>query len=130
MSNEESTEQPSVEDVLAKIEQTPIGEMLRDERAMEHMVFDLMTRSDDKVIREMGRELREGNLTLKGLGEVPAYRAAMESSLERVGDIDLTSMSQQLDELIAEQGADEAEPDVDDEPEELWQGFGQEPDDR
>lgn len=131
MSNDESAEQPSVEEVLAKIEQTPIGAMLRDERAMERMVFDLMTRSDDRVIREMGRELREGNITLKGLGDVPEYRTAMQSSLARVGDLDLAGMSEQLDELIAEQQEAEADDEVtEDDEDELWQGFGRESDER
>lgn len=127
MTEDQPREQPSVADVLAKIDQSPIGAMLRDEQAMERMVFDLMTRSEDPVVREMGTELHEGNVTLRGLGDIPAYRSVMESGLERVGDLDLASMSEQLDGLIDEPPSTGSEP-ADEEPGELWQGFGREGD--
>lgn len=123
MTQDQPREQPSVAEVLAKIGQSPIGAMLRDEQAMERMVFDLMTRSEDPVVREMGTELREGNVTLRGLGDIPAYRSVMESGLERVGDLDLASMSEQLDELTDERPSTDSGPD-EEEPDELWQGFG------
>ncbi|GAA5105253.1 hypothetical protein [Haloechinothrix salitolerans] len=127
MADNQNLGQPSVEEILDKIDQSPIGEMLRDEQAMERMIFDLMTRSEDSVVREMGTELREGNITMRGLADIPAYRSAMEAGLERVGELDLASMSEQLDELIAEQqesAPDEDAGESDEEPDELWQGFG------
>lgn len=101
--------------------------------SVERMIFDLMAQSDDRVLCEMGRELGEGNVTLRGLGDVPAYRAALESSLERVGDIDLGAMSQQLDEVIEAESEGlpaDAAADDDADPDELWQGFGRESGDR
>lgn len=127
MADDQHREQPSVEEVLVKIDQSPIGELLRDEQAMERMIFDLMARSEDSVVREMGTELRKGNITMRGLADIPAYRSAMEAGLYRVGELDLASMSEQLDELITEQQASEARQDErqgDEEPDELWQGFG------
>lgn len=127
MADDQYSEQPSAEEVLNKIDQSPIGEMLRDEQAIERMIFDLMARSEDSVVREMGTELREGNITMRGLADIPAYRSAMEAGLNRVGELDLASMSEQLDELIAEQQESEAhqeEGQGDEEPDELWQGFG------
>lgn len=129
MSREESgpkREQPSVEEVLAKIEQSPLGPLLRDEKAAERMMFDLMTRSDDEVVREMGRELREGNITLRGLGDIPAYREALQAGFDRMAELDLGAMSGQLDELIAEQQRQETEQaphPEDEEPDELFQGI-------
>ncbi len=56
------------------------------------------------------------------LDDVPA----MEAGLNRVGELGLASMSEQLDELIAERQESETDEDTrdDDEPHELWQGFG------
>ncbi len=127
MADDQHLEQSSVEEVLGKIDQSPIGEMLRDEQAMERMIFDLMARSEDSVVREMGIELREGNITMRGLADIPAYRSAMEAGLNRVGELNLASMSEQLDELIAEQEEFEARQEEghgDEEPDELWHGFG------
>lgn len=127
MAEDQPPEQPSIEELLTKIDQSPIGDIVRDEQSMERMIFDLMTRSEDPVVREMGTELREGNITLRGLGDIPSYRTAMEAGLNRVGELDLASMSDQLDELIAERQDSETGQDAredDEEPDELWQGFG------
>ncbi len=116
-----------MEELLAKIDQSPIGDIVRDEQAMQRMIFDVMARNEDPVLREMGTELREGNTSLRGLADVPAYRTAMQTGLERVGDLDLAGMSEQLDELTAERQESESDQDAgesDEEPDELWQGFG------
>ncbi|MDV6012326.1 hypothetical protein [Haloechinothrix sp. LS1_15] len=119
--------QPSIDEVLAKIDQSPLGPLLRDERAMDRMICDLMTESDDRVVREMGRELRDGNVSWRGLADVPAYREALESGLARMGELDLGEMSAQLDEAVEEQVESESKHESDetgDEPDELWRGFG------
>lgn len=127
MADGQPSEQPSIEELLAKIDQSPIGDIVRDEPAMQRMILDLMTRNEDPVLREMGAELREGKIGLRDLGDLPAYRPAMAAGLERVGELDLASMSEQLDELIAERQESEPDQDAgesDEEPDELWQGFG------
>ncbi|MBA0126118.1 hypothetical protein H0B56_11255 [Haloechinothrix sp. YIM 98757] len=75
----------------------------------------------------MGRELRDGNIGWQGLGDVPAYREALEGSAERIGELNLTEMSEQLDALDAEHMQTEAVDETGDEEaeaEEFWQGFG------
>lgn len=127
MADGQPPEQPSMEELLAKIDQSPIGDIVRDEQAMQRMIFDVMARNEDPVLREMGTELCEGNVSLRGLADVPEYRTAMQTGLERVGDLDLAGMSEQLDELTAERQESEPGHDAgesDEEPDELWQGFG------
>lgn len=67
------------------------------------MLFDFMTRSENQVVREMGRELRDGNISLQGLGEIEAYREAISSGFDRLGELGFNAMSEQLDEVIAQQ---------------------------
>lgn len=122
-------EWPGIEQLMSKLEQSPLGPMLRDERSMDRMLCDLMDESDSRVMREMGRELRDGNVSWQGLGEIEAYREVLESGAERIGEIDLGEMSEQLDEVVAEhEQAEPAEPDAgsddEEEPGDLWQGFG------
>lgn len=122
-------QQPDIDELLAKIERSPLGPLLQDEQAANRMMFEAMTRSDDKVVREMGQQLRDGEIGLQDLGDVPAYREALSTGMERLGELDLGGMSDQLDELLAEQedgsagqeaSYGEREPEVDDD---VFQGL-------
>ncbi|MDV6014423.1 hypothetical protein [Haloechinothrix sp. LS1_15] len=121
------TEQPSLEQLMAKIEQGPLGPLLRDEAAMERTICDLMARSEDATVREMGTQLRDGTVTWGQLGEVAAYRDALEDGARRASQIDLAELSEQLDQVNDQhQQPPETEPPEDDadDPDQLWQGFG------
>lgn len=115
MPAEENEERPSVEGILDKIENSPYGELLRDERKLESKLIELMENSPDRTLAEMGRGLRSGEVSWQGLADIPGYSDVLNTGFEKMREIDLAQVSGELDELFAEQEDAEqgsAEPEV------------------
>lgn len=99
-----------MEGILDKIENSPYGELLRDERKLESKLIELMENSPDRTLAEMGRSLRSGEISWQGLAGIPGYSDVLNTGFDKLQEIDLAQVSGELDELFAEQ--ESAEPDA------------------
>lgn len=98
---------PTVEGILGKIENSPYGELLRDETKLEAKLIELMENSPDRTLAEMGRELRTGAVSWQGLAEIPGYTDVLQTGFQKMQDIDLAQVADELDDALAEGQAEQ-----------------------
>jgi hypothetical protein len=102
--------EPTARDRLAHIfdtlDQTSYRLLLHDDQHRRHLLAKLMADSNDPMLREMGQQLRDGSATLSQLLSVPAYWETLERGCDRLADIDLDNLAEQVDELHQKERAE------------------------
>ena len=79
-SEEEPTTLPGLEELRETLSNRPAAD--RDER--RRMLYDLLARNDDPMLKEMGRQLRDGQMSLLDLANTSVYREHLfETARER-----------------------------------------------
>jgi hypothetical protein len=89
----------SIDELFAKLEQTSYGYLVHDQQRRRHLIATMMADSDDPIVREMGQQLRDGLVTPQQLLSVPEYLEKLESGYEKLAQIDLDELAEQVDEV-------------------------------
>lgn len=79
---------------------TKLGADLHDDNERRHSVYRLMENGDNPVARELGQELRAGNIDLRSVDTVPAYADVLRAGLDRLNNLDLGAMGDRLEALV------------------------------
>jgi hypothetical protein len=87
-----------LEQILAKLEQTSYGELIRDDGRRRHELYRMMAGSAEPAVREMGQQLRDGLVTPTQLLTVPQYAEVLHRGYERLGELDIDT----IEETVAE----------------------------
>lgn len=87
MSEPKPTAQPAhPQDIIAAMDRTPYGEILRDTTSRRRMVFEAMTNSADPLTRELGQQLHSGSIVPRDLLRRPEYREFVARGLAAAGE--------------------------------------------
>lgn len=81
------------EDVIAAVDRTPYGEILRDESRRRQMVFEAMMAGPDPIGREIGQQLRSGNVTPQDLLALPDYQEYFSRARADAERLDLDELA-------------------------------------
>ena len=88
-----------LEQILAKLEQTSYGELIRDDGRRRRELYRMMAESAEPTVREMGQQLRDGLVTPTQLLTVPEYADVLHRGYERLGEIDLDTIEETVEEV-------------------------------
>lgn len=88
-----------LEQILAKLEQTSYGELVRDDERRRHELYRMMADSTEPTVREMGQQLRDGLVTPTQLLTVPEYAEVLHQGYERLGELDLDTIEEAVTEV-------------------------------
>jgi hypothetical protein len=87
-------------DLLDRLAKTKLGADLDDDNERRRTVFRFMENGDNPVTRELGQELRAGNIDLRSVDTVPAYADVLRAGLDRLNNLDLGAMGDRLEALV------------------------------
>ena len=87
-------------ELLDRLAKTKLGADLHDDNERRRTVFRLMENGDNPVTRELGQELRAGNIDLRSVDTVPAYADVLRAGLDRLNNLDLGAMGDRLEALV------------------------------
>ena len=108
------SDQPSnltgVSNLLAKFEQTSDGWLLHDSVSRRRRLAELMAEHNDPLVREMGKQLRDGQATPQQLLSVPQYWEALQQGVANLAETNLDEVESQVDDVL-ERERDERERD-------------------
>ncbi|MFI6265283.1 hypothetical protein [Micromonospora sp. NPDC051006] len=116
------------DDVLAAVDRTPYGAVLRDESRRRQMIYEAMLAGPDPIGREIGQQLLDGSVTPRGLLAVTDYQEYFSRARTDAERLDLDDLAASAAALADDQqltgdldqdaaaGADD-EPPAPDEPE-------------
>ncbi|MET7962209.1 hypothetical protein [Micromonospora zamorensis] len=114
------------EDVLAAVDRTPYGAVVRDEARRRQMVYESLISGPDPIGREIGQQLRDGNLSPRDLLTVGDYQAFLSRARAQAERLELADLA------AAAHSAATDNPDPDPDPDERphadrgWAGYGDE----
>lgn len=108
----EAEHQSDLARLMAALDRTPIGDVLRDDQRRRAAVYERMATSSDPLTREIGQQLRDGVLRPQDLLKEPEYRRFLDRGVERLRELDLDELTRQA-EAAAGEAAEPAEPDED-----------------
>jgi len=95
-----------IEGLFASLEQSPYRYLLHDPERRRRLLATIMAESSDSTVREMGEQLRDGQVSLAQLLTVPDYADALSRGADRLAEVDLDEVTEQVD---AETQREEAE---------------------
>jgi hypothetical protein len=87
-------------ELLDRLAKTKLGADLDDDNERRRTVFRFMENGDNPVTRELGQELRAGNIDLRSVDTVPAYADVLRAGLDRLNNLDLGAMGDRLEALV------------------------------
>ena len=90
----------SVRDLLDKFGQTSEGWLLHDPLARRHRLAQMMAEHPDPLVREMGKQLRDGEATLQQLSSVPDYGEALRRGVSRLAETDVAQVDGQVQDVL------------------------------
>ena len=81
------------DDLIAAVERTPYGDLLRDESRRRRLVHEAMANGPDPTGREIGRQLMSGAATPRELLAASAYREFFQRARADGERLDLDSLT-------------------------------------
>lgn len=110
--NENAAVAARIRELVAELDDSPVGERLRDPSFHHRHVCEALLHNPDPVMREIGRQVRDGQMRISDVLRVPeyadAFRGAARSAAER---LDPKDIARQLEELAAANRDGGPEPD-------------------
>lgn len=88
-----------LEEIFASLGQTSYGYLLHDDERRRHLLATIMAESSDRIVREMGQQLRDGQASLGQLLSVPDYAEALSGGPARLAELDFDQIAEQVDEV-------------------------------
>ncbi|MBM7785038.1 hypothetical protein [Tenggerimyces flavus] len=64
---------------------SPYGELIADDTSRRRTLYELLAESDDPLWKEIGTQLRDGQLGPRGIFEVEAYRTHVVDTIAKLG---------------------------------------------
>ncbi|MEO3770563.1 hypothetical protein [Micromonospora sp. B9E7] len=80
-------------DVLAAVDRTPYGAVVRDEARRRQMVYESLISGPDPIGREIGQQLRDGNLSPRDLLTVGDYQGFLGRARAQAERLDLDDLA-------------------------------------
>lgn len=108
MSDAHDETRPDIERLLGRLERTPLGERLSDPAKRQAELYDLLASHPDPLWREMGGQLKDGQMRASDVFATPAYHDRLREGLERA--------KERQDELVEALGRAVDDPSVYTEP--------------
>ncbi|WP_422733855.1 hypothetical protein ACN26Y_28440 [Micromonospora sp. WMMD558] len=81
------------EDILAAVDRTPYGEVLRDQSRRRQLVYEAMMSGPDPIGREIAQQLRSGSVTPRDLLAVADYREFFSRARADAERLDLDALA-------------------------------------
>ncbi|MGC4868135.1 hypothetical protein ACLQ3B_22200 [Micromonospora sp. DT53] len=80
-------------DVLAAVDRTPYGSVVRDEALRRQMVYESLSSGADPVGREIGQQLRDGSLSPRELLAASDYQDFFRQARAQAERLDLDALA-------------------------------------
>ncbi|MDG4780868.1 hypothetical protein O7614_14575 [Micromonospora sp. WMMD961] len=112
-------------DVLAAVDRTPYGAVVRDEARRRQMVYESLASGPDPIGREIGRQLRDGDLSPRDLLTVGDYQGFLSRARTQAERLDLDDLAAAARSAAIEEGTSHP---ADERPhaDRGWAGYGDE----
>jgi hypothetical protein len=85
--------------------QSPLGEVFADPETRRRKLFELMAATDDPMAKELGKDLLSGRLSLRTVATSAAYQDFLGQGLERLQEVSLADLVEQLETGAREEPA-------------------------
>jgi len=86
MDTERERAQRRIPQLLEHLDQSPLGQRLRETGSRRRMIYEALSRHPDPVLREIGRQVVDGQMRPADILRVPAYADAFREAATRAAD--------------------------------------------
>jgi hypothetical protein len=106
MSDAPQNDHTSVRHLLDRFGQTSEGWLLHDTAGRRRRLAEMMAEHSDPLVREMGKQLRDGQATLRQLFSVPEYSEALRGGVDRLAETDVAGVEAQVENTLGRERDD------------------------